>query len=120
MRYYAWMVGLLTLTMVGCANARLVSSTPTGGIVAVPDNTDSWPSHNMTKARELMSQQCPGGYSIVKQEEVVVGQTTTNNTQRDTNAVPITKGLTATQSTTRDTTQVQNQTEWRIWYQKNP
>ena len=73
----------------------------------------------MTKAKELISKQCPTGYSIVKQEEVVIGQTTTNNTRQDTKEVPIIKGLvTDVQQTTRATTEVSDRTEYRIWFEK--
>lgn len=120
MRYCAWLVGVTVLMTTGCSSARLVSSTPDGGCVAVADNSDSWPSRNMTKARELMSKQCPAGYSIVKEEEVVVGQTTTNDTEQSTKEVPLVKGLVLdVQQTTRNTTSVRDQTEWRIWYRKN-
>jgi hypothetical protein len=116
MRYCALFAVLL---FAGCSSARLVSSDSRGGCVAVADSTDHWPTYNMTKARELMQKQCPGGYAIVKQEEVVVGQTTTNNTQRDTKEVPIVKGLVnGVQETTQRTTSVHDQTEWRIWYER--
>jgi len=120
MRYCAWLVVLATLSINGCSTARMVSTSPAGGCVAVADNSDSWPTYNMTKARELMQKQCPTGYKIIREEEVVVGQTTTNNTEASTKEVPLVKGLVMdVQQTTRNTTSVRDQTEWRIWYQKN-
>lgn len=120
MRYGAMVVGLVVLMMTGCSSARLVSSSGSGGCVAVSDSSDRWPSYNMSKARELMSKQCPGGYKVIREEEVVVGQTTTNNTQRDTTEMPIVKGLVnGVQETTRQSTEVHDRTEWRIWFQKN-
>src|SRR5688572_3683947 len=111
MRHLAWLVCLATLTLTGCSNARLVDCTPDGGCVAIQSNTDSWPSYNMTKARELMSKECPNGYTIVKQAEVVVGQTTTNNTTQNTKEVPLVKGLVLdVQQTTQNTTEVRDQT----------
>ena len=67
-----------------------------------------------------MQKQCPAGYKIVQEKEFVVGQTTTNSSQRDTTEVPIAKGLAVdVQQKTRNTTEVHDRTEWRIWYQKN-
>ena len=120
MRYCIPLIGTVFLMIAGCSTARLVSATPDGGCVAVADSSDSWPTYNMSKAREIMSKQCPTGYSIVRQEEFVVGQTTVNNTQQDTKEVPLMKGLAVDiQKTTRNTTEVRDQTEWHIWYQKN-
>lgn len=120
MRACAWLVGFSVLLIAGCNSARLVSATGDGGVVAIPDNSDSWPSYNMRKAQELMQKQCPNGYQIVRQEEVVVGQTTTTNTDQNTKEVPLVKGLVMdVQQTTRNTTTVRDQTEWRIYYKKN-
>ena len=110
----------MVLMAAGCTSPRMVNSSPTGGCVAIADSSDHWPSYNMTKAKELISKQCPTGYSIVKQEEVVTGQTTTNNSQRDTKEVPIAKGFAVdVQQTTRNTTEVSDRTEYRIWFEKN-
>ena len=120
MQRCAWVIGIGVLMLAGCSSARLVDTTPDGGCVAIADNSDSWPSYNMTKARDLMNKQCPGGYKIVRQKEFVTGQTTTNNTEQDTKEVPLVKGLVVdVKQSTRNTTTVRDQTEWRIWYQKN-
>ncbi len=120
MRHCAWGFALAALLIAGCTSPRVVSSTPTGGCIAIPNNSDSWPSYNMTKAKEKMSELCPAGYKVIREEEVVVGQTTTNNTQRDTKEVPIAKGLAVdVQQTTRNTTETRDRTEYRIWFQKN-
>src|SRR5262245_17737174 len=119
MRRCAWMVVLAAFILTGCSSARLVSSDPRGGVIAIPDSSDSWPAYHMTKARELMQKECPAGYTIVKQEEVVVGQTTTHNKEQSTKEVPLVAGLVMdVQQTTRNTTNVRDQTEWRIWYQR--
>jgi hypothetical protein len=83
--------------------------------VAIPKPTD----HHMIKAHELMQVQCPNGYNIVEQKEVVVGQTTSRNKQQSTKEIPLVKGLVMdVQQTTRDTTTVRDKTEFRIWYEK--
>jgi hypothetical protein len=48
-----------------------------GGVVAIPHNTDSWPTYYRKSAEELMSQKCPGGYVIDQEGEVAVGQQVT-------------------------------------------
>ena len=59
--------------LAGCApTARLVLVEPAGGAVAIHRNT---PAHR-EKALALMAQQCPRGYDIVREEEVVTGAKT--------------------------------------------
>src|ERR1700719_2837002 len=120
MRNCAWLVGLTMLLLAGCSSARLVESTPTGGCVAVADNSDGFPHYNMTHAKELMSQDSPKGYTILKQEEFVTGQETTNSTSANSaefNLISwIFRDVGQSSKTTTDT---HNTTEWRIWYQKN-
>lgn len=119
MRHGAWILCLATFMFVGCSSARMISTDANGGCVAVADNSDVWPSYNITKAHDLIKKQCPGEYVIVKQEEVVVGQTTTRNTERNKKEVPLVKGLVLdVQENQRDTTTVSDRTEWRIWYQR--
>lgn len=114
-----WLVGIAIIALAGCANPRLVDVSPTGGCVAVADNSDSWPNYNRRKALELIAKQCPNGYTIVSEKEVVIGQTTTNSTEKNTKEVPLAKGLALDiQQTTHNTTNVRDQTEWRITYQK--
>ena len=120
MRYFACLLAGWALVLGGCSNnARLVSTTSSAGVVAVADNSDSWPNYNRSKAMELIKKQCPSGYTILKEEETVVGQTTTNSTQNNTKEVPLMKGVAVDiQQTSHNTTSVRDQTEWRIWYQK--
>lgn len=112
----------LVLLTVGCQSARLVSADSQGGCVAIPANSNGWPGHYRDEATKLMRQQCPAGYVIVKEEEVVVGQTSTTHTDREGANQELIKnsGLTLNSERTRQQTQVQNQTEWRIWYRSSP
>ena len=117
MRYYAWLALLL---LAGCSTARLVESTPTGGVVAIPNNSDGFPHYNMTHAKELISQDAPKGYTILKQEEFVTGQTTTNSSNQQTTEFSLISWIFRdVNQNTKNTTDVHNTTEWRIWYQKN-
>ncbi len=119
MRRFAWLLCPVALTLLGCSSARMISMDANGGCVAVADNSDVWPSYNISKAHELIKKQCPGDYEIFKQEEVVVGQTTTRNRERNTKEVPLVKGVVLdVQENQRDTTTVSDRTEWRIWYRR--
>jgi hypothetical protein len=92
----------------GCANpARYVVREDTGGIVAIPNNSNAWPSYNRKHAEELMSQHYPEGYEIIREEDTVTGQVT-NNTQ-----IKPTLFTGEEQATTNTTT---DHTEWRIYY----
>lgn len=77
-------VGLLS----GCAGPRVVKSDQTGGVVAIPTNSNSWPGYYRTKAEEMIRQRCPNGYEIVSEQEVVTGQRAHTNVQTDTKEAP--------------------------------
>jgi hypothetical protein len=66
---------VLPLGLAGCSDARLIRTDPNGGVVAIPRNTNAWPSYNRKAAEELMKQKCPQGYVIDGEHEVVVGHT---------------------------------------------
>jgi hypothetical protein len=57
----------------GCATARQVAISPEGGCVAIKENSDVWPYKYHTAAIDLIKQNCPNGYVIVKEEEEAVG-----------------------------------------------
>src|SRR5262245_29994072 len=86
-----WAVLWLPILLgIGCNHARIVQRNQNGGgIVAIPDSTDSWPSRNMRRAKELMARQCPNGYVIEREEEVVTGQVTETNTNTNRHGVPV-------------------------------
>ena len=112
--------GLLGLS--GCANpARYVVRESSGGIVSVPNNSNAWPSYNRRHAEELMAQHYPNGYEVIREEETVVGQVTTNNTQTNHETKPTPSPFLAKEETqTRETTSTQDRTEWRIYYRPKP
>jgi hypothetical protein len=58
--------GLAVALACGCGTARFVTQEPDGGIVAMPSDTPA----NRAAAAELMTQQCPQGY-VVEREDVV-------------------------------------------------
>jgi len=56
----------------GCAGGvHLVSQSPEGGVIAIPTNSDQWPTHYRSRAERLMEQTCPTGY-VIDHEEIVV------------------------------------------------
>jgi hypothetical protein len=77
---------LLLVSVSGCGTARMIQSTPDGGVVAIPSNNNSWPCNYRDHAEKLMAMKCPNGYDIVREEEVIVGvkMTTTEVTDRVT------------------------------------
>lgn len=102
----------------GCANpARYVVREANGGIVAIPNNSNAWPSYNRKHAEELMAQHYPEGYEIIREEEAVTGQITNNNTQTNTQQKPSLFPFAGEeQTTTNTTTSTTDRTEWRIFY----
>jgi hypothetical protein len=122
-------IGLLSLPLAlvgltGCGGARMVQSTPTGGVVTIPSNTDAWPFHYRQEAEKLMAQKCPQGYTIDHEEEVVVGQQTMNQQSTNTqtqdliNRKQLPVGSVTSTDTTHTTT-TQNLTEYRITFHGN-
>ena len=96
--------------LTGCGNtARYVASAPNGGIIAIPANSDEWPTHYRRDAEKLMQAKCPQGYVIDHEEEVSVGTVTTHQTKADPDPV---KGILLGQKV--DATEVHDQKEWHI------
>ena len=145
MRWRTWILLIVlgvTVVSSGCCAARTVVARPDGGVVAIPNNTDSWPWYNREKALALIQQQCPNGYEIVREEEVVTGQVAQTNSNTNTSQTPAVviggaNGTTTTrngssrssdtfgsvaipvgqtQQQTVQTTNYRDVTEWRITY----
>ena len=106
--------------MSGCNSARYVTVDSTGGVVAIPSNSNSWPTYNHRHAEELIQAKCPGGYVIDREEEFVTGTTeyvdSTTNTKGDQMLAAL-RIAPVTQETQQRTT-TSNQTEWRIYYHR--
>jgi hypothetical protein len=80
----------------------------TNGVVAIPHNDDTWPEHNREHAEALMKEKCPRGYTVVSEEEVVVGQV--QHTQA--NSDHIAPGL----RRTTESTSTEDKKEFRITF----
>jgi hypothetical protein len=84
----------------GCAGqAKIIQKGPDAGVVAIPENTNVWPTHYRDAAEALIKQHIGPSYMIVEEREVVTGG---NNTAGPTaSTTPASK-------------------EYRITYQKKP
>ena len=112
-------LALILACTVGCASGRYVAKQPDGGIVAIPANTNSWPSYNRDHAHDLMRAHFPAGYVIEKEEEVVTGtQTKTNNSVKTKEFGKDTFGPDIKVHDHDQTTTTMNTTEWHIFYRK--
>lgn len=114
----ALLASLLAFAM-GCAHARLVEvHSDGGGVVAIPDNSNSWPSRNRRHAEKLMAERCPQGYVIDHESEVVIGQIAHTDVNTDQHGTPILTplGLGPVQTDTHQVTRYVDQKEWRIWF----
>jgi hypothetical protein len=129
--------------LAGCANARYVQTDQGSGVVAMPANTNCWPTYYRDHAEALIRQKCPAGYEVVCEKEEVVGQVAHTHTETETNPSPTlnfgggkTEGnsergsstfagvavpLGKTEEKSRQTTNTQDVSEWRIYYRaKSP
>jgi hypothetical protein len=137
------LMGLAALS--GCANARHLQVDRDSGIVSMPANTNCWPHYYRDHAEALMRQKCPAGYEVVREEEAVVGQVAHTHTDTQTQAPPtfglggiqadgdkrdktgsaafagLAIPLGTTKESKQQTTNYDDVTEWRIYYQaKSP
>ncbi len=114
----AWGVLSLGILSEGCQSARVISKDESGGVISIPANSDAWPFRFRSKANELLAKECPEGYIIEREEEVITGQQTVvneeerNRTQQISKRASLSVGNTTTTETTSDIT------EWRIHYRK--
>jgi hypothetical protein len=82
------LAGLAVASLSGCAKARYVEVSQQGGIVAIPANTNRWPTYYRDQAMELIRQKCPDGYEVVQEEEFVTGQVARTNSRTKTKQAP--------------------------------
>lgn len=110
----------ISLAVAGCQSARYVMRDQTQGVVAIPDNSNSWPSYNRKKAEKLMQEHFPEGYVIDREEEAVIGQTTNFSENSNGSLIPVGKkptigiGVGSTSGTATTT----NATEYRLFYHR--
>jgi len=84
-----WVVfGGLFVVLSGCTAARMVECDRDGGVVAIPNNTNMWPTYHRDTALKLIQEKCPNGYEIVRESETVTGQQTHTSARTDTEEAP--------------------------------
>jgi hypothetical protein len=116
------LVLLSLMALAGCETAHVVSKDAYGGVVAIPQKSNSWPFYHYDKALALIKKECPD-YEILSEGQVVTGQMTTNRDSTETQNRDLTPkgsrwGATATTTDTTQTTEVRNRTEYRITYRR--
>lgn len=80
--WFVVIAGVAGLT--GCASpVKDVSFDPVSGtgVVAIPENTDVWPTYYRSQAMARIQSRVGPAFEIIEEQEVVVGQTTTNSRQ---------------------------------------
>ncbi|HVK16747.1 MAG TPA: hypothetical protein VM533_07340 [Fimbriiglobus sp.] len=119
-RFLVLAAAVAVASTVGCANARYVQKIDNEGVVAVPANSDAWPSYNRTNALKLIEQHIGPAYEIVEEREIKTG-TATSNVQNTTSEQTINSEvpfLPAEKQTTTTTTTAQDLTEYHIHYRR--
>lgn len=92
------------LSLSACGGARYVLVEPQGGAVAIPANTSSY----RDKAMELITDKCPNGFDILREEEFPIGKRVRRETTERTD-------LFDTRTREREYT-VRTRFEWRIHF----
>lgn len=101
-------VAAVTAGLSGCATpARDISWDPLSGtgVVAIPDNSNTFPTYYRNEALALIEKHVGPNYEIVEEREVPIGQTTLNNHHVNNESM---LGITTTK----------NLTEYHIAYRK--
>jgi len=114
-------VAALVAALSGCASpARYVERTGESGVVAIPANTDVFPSYNRSEAMALIQKHVGSNFEIVEEHEVATGKRTFNDQQVNNEQTWNTSNplLPANKQSVQNTTTTQDVTEWRIAYRK--
>ena len=114
-------VVMVVASLTGCGtSARYVDKRGDTGIVAIPENTDMWPTHYRRSALELIQQHVGPDYVIVEERRVVTGVSSTNNQQiqRDKMAGPFPNQPPVERDTVSNSTTNRDITEYQITYQR--
>lgn len=105
----------------GCASpARYVERGSDSGVVAVPTNTDAFPTYHYSEAMSLIRKHVGTDFEIVEEREVATGKQTFNDQKVNNEETWNTSNpfLPATKQTVQNTTTTKDVTEWRIAYRK--
>jgi hypothetical protein len=75
----ASLAAILVAALSGCASTdgiRYVYQDRDFGVIALPQNSDSWPTYYRRHGEKLMADHFPDGHEIVRAEEVIEGERT--------------------------------------------
>ncbi len=122
--FVIWAVFAVVAGTAGCASpAKDISFDPaTGtGVVAIPDNTDVWPTYNRSQALALIQSRVGPDFEIIEEQTVVIGQTTSNDRQVNTQTLNDRNRILPTEMKfIRDMSTTRDVTEYRIAYRRKP
>jgi hypothetical protein len=105
-------VAALIAGLSGCAGpAHYVEKNGDSGVVAIPTNTNVWPTYYETEAMALIRKHVGSNFEIVHEGLAATGKATVNNERINTDKL-------ANSQSINNTTTTQDVTEWRIVYRK--
>jgi hypothetical protein len=108
----------------GCMQgARVVQKDALGGVVAIPNNTNMWPTYYRDEAIDMITEQYPNfdpRTDIVSEGEVVIGQQTRSDQRTDRRALGSENKPTGEVTTNLNTSSTTDKTEYRIVYRVKP
>ncbi|WP_439620404.1 hypothetical protein [Gemmata sp.] len=106
----------------GCATqARYVERTADSGVIAIPENTDTFPSFSRSEALSLIEKHVGPNYDIVEERPVATQVPNRRNLQAETEFVRSPNRITPSTATDPRTPVAEGThevTEWRIAYRK--
>jgi hypothetical protein len=98
--------------LAGCASpARYVEKTGDSGVVAIPANTNVWPTYYSTEAMAKIRAHVGPNFEIYHEVEVPTGKSTVNNERINTDKMSNSQSI-------NNTSMTQDVMEYRIYYRK--
>jgi hypothetical protein len=111
---------LLTVAgLTGCGStARYVAKRGDTGVVAIPNNSNAWPTYNRRNAEELIRQHVGPDFEVLEEREVVTGTSVSNNQQVQREQLTNGRYLPIEKDTVTNTTSTRDTTEYQITYRR--
>lgn len=106
--------------LAGCAGPRYVLKSPDQGIIAMPSNSNHWPTRYREKAEEMIRMHFPDGFEIEREEEWVIGEVTRGHVadQGHFRALGPSGQVGIVFGGVSSVAETAPQTEWRILYRR--
>lgn len=119
---WSFVFALLAATVAtgGCASqAKYIERKTDTGIVAVPDDTDTWPNNNRKAALALIEKHVGPNFEILDERTVPTGRVARNSLPETNEALnPRNQAYPAKRPISATPTQQEEATEYRITYRK--